>query len=448
MRTLSPVVWSEGMHLAQHHFQRQTRYFEDAAAFAISTLFFEAWGLASVELDHEALLNGTVSLTHARGVMPDGLPFHVPEDAPPAPLEIRDRFSPTQDAHVVYLTIPAFRDDGANCRLDDDGPADVRFAATPLAVLDETTGQGEKAVAMARKNLSLALDSELPAESVALPLARVRRDGAGRFVYDPDYVPPCIQLRASPALLSILSRLVDLLDAKASTLAVGRLDGTQGEFAASEVSSFWLSHAVHSALPSLRHLLDTRSGHPEALYLAMAGLAGALCTFTAGSHPRDLPAYDHVKLQDTFFGLERHIRRHLEVVLPTGAVTVRLEPMEPYFHSGEVKDRRCLTPQSEWYLAVRPRKADPELNRTVPKVVKVCSSKHIVRLVREAYPGLELEHVESPPSAVAARVGTRYFRLTKSDPCWASIVDTAQVGVYAPGALDDAELELRVVVGD
>jgi type VI secretion system protein ImpJ len=30
MKPLSRVVWHEGMHLAQHHFQAQNRYFEDS----------------------------------------------------------------------------------------------------------------------------------------------------------------------------------------------------------------------------------------------------------------------------------------------------------------------------------------------------------------------------------------------------------------------------------
>ena len=87
MRVLSPVVWSEGMHLAQHHFQAQGRYFEELTEYALSSLFFQPYGLVRCELDGDALLNGSAALTHARGIMPDGLPFHFPEDAPPAPGE-------------------------------------------------------------------------------------------------------------------------------------------------------------------------------------------------------------------------------------------------------------------------------------------------------------------------------------------------------------------------
>jgi len=68
MKLLSRVVWSEGMYLGPHHFQVQSRYFEDSIRFAISSLWFASYGLSGVELDADALHNGTVSLLHARGV--------------------------------------------------------------------------------------------------------------------------------------------------------------------------------------------------------------------------------------------------------------------------------------------------------------------------------------------------------------------------------------------
>ena len=66
------------MYLAQHHFQAQSRYFEDSLQFVLGSLSYKAYGVAGCELDPEALLNGTVLLGHARGVFPDGLAFHIP----------------------------------------------------------------------------------------------------------------------------------------------------------------------------------------------------------------------------------------------------------------------------------------------------------------------------------------------------------------------------------
>jgi type VI secretion system protein ImpJ len=80
------------------------------------------------------------------------------------------------------------------------------------------------------------------------------------------------------------------------------------------------------------------------------------------------------------------------------------------------------------------------------KLVKLCSAKFIARLVKEAYPGLELEHAARPPAELSPRVGTHYFGLRRTDPCWRSIVDTGEVGIYAPAALPDVELELKVIL--
>jgi type VI secretion system protein ImpJ len=94
MKYLSRVVWSEGMYLGPHQFQVQNRYFEDALEFAVSSLWFEPWGLAGCELDTESLRNGTLSLVHARGIFPDGLAFNMPEWMSARRVPLRTSFRP------------------------------------------------------------------------------------------------------------------------------------------------------------------------------------------------------------------------------------------------------------------------------------------------------------------------------------------------------------------
>ncbi len=446
MRHLSPVVWSEGMHLAQHHFQLQNRYFEDSTAFALDTLFSSPWGLVTCELDDEALLNGTVSVLRLQAVFPDGTAVQIPEDPAPRPLEIRERFSPTRESHVVMLTVPEYRPEGPN--LGGQTGGDHRYRSGEIEVVDDTTGSSAARVTVGLKNLRLALDVDAGDDVVKLPLARIRRDGAGRFIYDPAFVAPCLQIRGSTGLLGRLRRIVDGLEEKTRMLAATRdvTPGDQASYSGSDVAGYWFSHALHSALPPLRHHLTTRTGHPEELYLELARLGGALCTFTATASVGDLPAYDHDNLEMTFDGLERHIRANLDVVLPAGAIRIPLEPLEPYFLKGGVADRRCLAPDAEWWLVIRPEGPAPDLAAKAPRLAKICSAKHIVRLVREAYPGMSLTHVESPPSALSPRVGHRYFRVERSDPCWKSVVDTAEIGLYTPQALGAARYEFAVLL--
>jgi type VI secretion system protein ImpJ len=439
---MAQVVWFEGMHLAQHTFQLHSRYFEDAIHFALSHLFVKPYGVAGVQCDAEALRNGTVLVLHARGIMPDGLAFDVPQaDPPPPPLDIRELFSPTQDSQVVALTIPAYRAGQANVRTDggSDQPG-VRWVAEAREVPDETTGHDKRPVTFARKNFGLALQASGGGEgAVALPIARVRRDGAGHFIYDPEYVPPCLQIGASARLMSLLQRLVEILDAKAG----GR--GRGESMAANELASFWLSHAIHSALVPLRHHLQAKGTHPERLYLELARLAGALCTFALDSHPRTLPAYDHDRLGECFEALERHIRAHLEIIAPANYVTIALTRSADYLHIGAVTDQRCLG-RAQWFLGVRSSLGQPDLIRGVPQLVKVCSQKHILRLVKEGLAGVALQHVPAPPSGIAPRPDTAYFSIACAGPCWDAIRRSADIGVYVPAGIRDADLDLRVLL--
>lgn len=435
------------MHLAQHHFQAQSQYFEELSAFATASLRPHAYGVVGLELDAEALLNGVISLIHGRGIMPDGLVFHFPEDAAPEPLMIREIFSPTQESHLVLLAIPRFRNGQANCLFEDGaGEGDARFRVASEQRTDEISGQDVKSILVAKKAFRLLLDYQVGDEFVTLPLARVRRDGSGHFVYDAAYIPPCVQIGASARIMELLVQLVDSLGAKAASLAAERAEAAeQADFATREVAGFWLSHAVNSSLSPLRHHLATRTAHPEVLYLELARLAGALCTFSLHADPLRLPLYDHDASEGCFEPLVRHIRGHLDLALPTRAVRIPLVLREPFLHEGAITDSRCFR-DAHWYLGVRSSAGQGDVIARVPKLVKICSAKHVLRLVREAFPGLALEHVASPPPEISPRPETVYFRIGRSGPCWTSLNETAQIGVYVPDAIPDSQVELTVVL--
>ncbi|MDR0786635.1 MAG: type VI secretion system baseplate subunit TssK [Gemmatimonadota bacterium] len=448
MTTLSRVVWSEGMHLAQHHFQTQNRYFEDLVSFTVSHLFYKPYGLVAVGLDADALLNGTAALIHGRGVLPDGLVFDLPADGLPPPLPIREIFSPTQDGHLLLLGIPAFRPTRSNTA-QGNRDADARFIAVEERVSDETTGSDEKQVGVAKKNLRLLLDGEAAEGLVTMPIARIVRDGAGHFVYDPDYIPPTMRVSGSARLMDMIARLAGILEAKADALIAER---GSGEYGQGEISNFWLSHTVHTGIGPLRHFLTSGDQSPEELYIELARLAGALCTFSLHSDARSLPAYDHDRPGECFGTLDRHIRAHLEVTVPTNVVTVRLQASDNNLWAGEIVDRRCFDRGALWFLAVRSSLPVTEVITRTPRLAKVCSSEHIVKLVQRGHPGLALEYVQVPPREISARAGTQYFSIASGTsagphPCWNWIAETSRIGVFAPDALPDVELELVVVLG-
>jgi len=450
MKLLSRVVWSEGMYLGPHHFQVQSRYFEDSIQFATSSLWYAAYGLAGVQLDAEALHNGTVSLLHARGIFPDGLPFNMPESDPlPAPRAVADYFPPTRDAVVVSAAIPPRKPNGSNCALEANGAgngAEARFVAEARTLHDENTGADERPVNLGRKNVRLVFDTESSADLLTLPLARVVRDGTGHFVYDPLFVPPVLAISASPRLMTLVQRLIEILDEKSVTVSHGASSKAGSlEFSTREIANFWLLHAMNSALCPLRHLLVSKRGHPEELYLELARLGGALCTFALDSHPRALPDYDHLRLSECFDALDRHIRAHLETIVPTNCLTIPLAHAEDYFWEGNIADQRCLG-RARWVLAIRARMGEAELMARAPQLIKVCTPPFVRQLVKRALPGMQLTHLPVPPPAIAARVETQYFGISRNGPCWDHLVQTRQVGLYVPGEFPEPEVEILVVL--
>lgn len=433
------------MHLAPHHFQLQRRYFENALAFATQSLAPGWYGLLGAELDAEALRNGTVSLVHARGVMPDGLAFHFPDSDPlPPTRDVRAAFSPTEQALLVSLAIPPYRAGGRNAAAEGEA-APVRYVAARHAQRDENTGVDEQTIQIGRKNFTLALGSDAPADSVLLPIARVRRSGAGHFEYDPEFIPPCLQIGASATLLDLVQRMVEMLESKVDSIVGGKADGGAGRYASHEIESFWLTHAMNAALAPLRHHLASRRTSPEQLFTDLASLAGALCTFSLDAHPRDLPVYSHADPTACFREIERRIRDGLGTVVSKGAIRIALTPGANALHMGQVPDPRCLGP-SQWILGVASSLPAPRLAADAPRLLKLCSGAHIARLVQESLPGLVLEHLPVPPGAITQRIGYQYFLVRLDGPCWKAIQMNANVGAYAPDSLGVAELEIEVVL--
>lgn len=447
MKFLSRVVWSEGMYLAPHHFQTQSRYFEDSIAFLAGSLWREPWGLLHIELDSKAIENGNVSVLHASGIFPDGVAFDMPtSDALPPARDLAPLFSASAAELLLFLAIPARKNDGYDATLAGTS-AHARYHSAPRILRDETNGIDEREVELAGKNIRILAENEITPEMLALPLARVVRDPRGRFVYDDEFIPACLRISASNALMLMLKQLLEVIGEKSATIlrAAQRPDRFEPGMSALEIANYWFLHSLHSALPALRHLIHTRHAHPADCFLELSRLAGALCTFAVDSDPRSLPDYDHRNPGPAFRALHAHIRRHLEIVVPSNTVTLDFSPAGAYIHQASVADERCLH-RARWVLGIRSSIGESEQLRLVPRLVKVCSARFVPELVKRALPGMKLTHLPVPPAAIRAAADMQYFSIDTSGACWEHILQTRNVGIYVPGEIADPEFNLTAIL--
>jgi type VI secretion system protein ImpJ len=279
---------------------------------------------------------------------------------------------------------------------------------------------------------------------------RIVRSGSGKFETDFSFVPPCLALSASGSLTGMLRRLIDILDDKSAIFAREQQQ-RQGQFqaglSAHHVAQYWFLHALNSNVSTLRHFLLSKHVHPQELFREMSRLAGALCTFGLEVHPRSLPAYDHRNIGACFEALDQHIRRHLEIVMPSKAITIPLRSVGNSLYEGEVNDERCVG-ASRWLLEIRSPIGEADLIARVPQLVKVCSARFVVELVKRALPGLAVKHLAVPPAEVAVKVESQYFAINRTGPCWENIMQTRKAGVYVPGEIPSPEMNLIVLLDD
>ncbi len=447
MRILQPVVWSKGTFLSPQHMQTQDRFTESVLQFRLEALQFRPWGFSRLRINQDALAAGRLAIHEAAGLFPDGLPFDIPRSDPAPPLKpLAGYFDPDQKSLDIYLAIPDFRASGVNLSMRERG-MDTRYVAEVASFRDENSGASEKPVQFARKNFRLLVEGEPRGGAVCMPVARVLRVSGDSFELDPKFVPPLLDFTASDFLVTISRRLVEILSARGGALAGMRRQKNQSlaEFTTADIANFWLLYTINWHFPRLRHLFETRHGHPEGLFGVMLSLASTLATFSLEVQPRDLPLYDHENLGACFEELDRMLRNLLETVIPSNFVSLPLKLIRPAIYAASVFEDHFLE-NTKMYLAIRADMDEAELIQKVPQLVKVCSASHIEHLILQALNGVTLTHVMSPPTSIPIKVDHQYFSLTQAGVAWEAIARARNVAAYIPGDLQNPQAELIIVL--
>jgi type VI secretion system protein ImpJ len=460
--TSGKVVWSEGMQLLPHHFQLQSRYFETTVQAVTRYLRGDAWGFASLSVDAEALKNRE-AVVEARGIMPDGTPFQIPERESarlrrPLP---RDLFGEDRTLDL-YLTLPVFFQNGANVAAEGVKPRGVRFFAETMPVADEVSGAERQAVQLGWKNFEIKTAGETTPVDVSMRLARVLyNDGA--YAIDTSVVPPSLATSAFPckekesdpdshgtrvvvrisAICDIAQNLVSVIEEKIAHLAGQRKSLPTRILTEQSLAGFWLLQTLQRSLPALRHFLENPEEHPSVLYRELLRLAGALCTFALDADPARLPLYCHGDPAPGFDTLEKHIRRNLELSLPTNCIEIKLEGFDRYYFKGVVDDPRCK-PDSRWILGIRSTLRENQLKAIVPPTVKVSSHKWIKRAVDTSVADVPVSYIE-PPNAIDPQPGYRYFSLDGSHDDFVPVFKHKGIGIYVPASVALTDISLHAI---
>ncbi|MCT4703381.1 type VI secretion system baseplate subunit TssK [Enterobacteriaceae bacterium H20N1] len=443
MRT-NKVVWSEGLFLRPQLFQQQERYFEYYAHKRASTLSPFFWGFSQYEIDREALTYGKLVLRTARGVLPDGTPFDVPDHADlPEPLTIL----PEHLGKMIYLAVPLRLDNSDETIFSQhDASSLARFSAQEAELCDTNAiRQGPKPVQLAKLRLKLVSQAEMTESWIGLPLTRVKAiqpDGSV-LLHLEDYIPPVTGYAANPLLSEWLTHLNGLVKMRAEMLA-NRLSSSDGKASASaEVVDYLLLQIFNKYEPILDHLRHIPELPPIILYEELAKLAGELSTFvrTKTRRPKSAPGYDHARLYPSIRPLVDDVHDLLNQILVRAGQLIELHAKGNGVWSASVLPNE-LRSFSNLVLAVHAQLPMDVLQQQFQAQAKISAPQQLHELVRSHLPGLVLQSLPVPPRQIPYSTGYVYFELLKNGPFWDKISATGALALHVAGEFPGLKMEL------
>lgn len=439
------VLWSEGLLLTPQHLQQSDRAVRHVLAQRLRMAQPFDWGWSRLAIDLEAVRNGRIVVSAAAGVLPDGTTFSLPEDDPlPPERSVEGHFDARQDAITVWLGLPtatASRPQLGNGQVP--GAAGPGYAADTAELVDDNTASNTRPVEVKRRHFRLLFAGDAVGEHEVLPIAEIVRLADGGYALRDTYVPPCISIGASDALLQLLRLRHEKLIARSATLSDQRRQrGGIADFSAQDTANAMLLYTLNARIPALSHALLHRNAHPEDVYRELVALAGQLTAFSDKLSPRDLPPYDHRALTETFRRLDQALEELARIDVVDKATRIPLENKGAGMWAGRIVDERLVNAGTSLFLGVRADTDEQRLAAELPAKIKVASLDTIDFLIANALRGVPLRYERVPPPSLPIKGSYLYFLLEPTGDAWEKIRAAKTVALYVPPDVPGASLEL------
>lgn len=432
--------------MTPQHMQQLDRFHEGLLTSRLDAIDRESWGLIAMELDLPALESGTVAIRRFAGVLPDGALIAIDEtggDQPHA-RPVEGHFEPHQAALEVFVGLPRIQE--ARNNLAESKGELTRYFRSNEVMYDRYGDGAPEEVELARPNLRLLFGDEPREDFSTIKVAEVRRSGAGQLVPSSDYIAPCINLTASPALSASFEKLLTGMNARRGALIEGvRHRGSAiAEFSAADVTRYLLLSTINAHIPVLKHFATAGDVSPKAAYLMLCQLAGQLSTFAADFDPNDIPKFVYQDLRFTFGTLVGVIQRLLQATLEERYVSIPLTATGNGLHVGEIVDERVLHCR-QFLIGVQSSVPDAEVADKLPRLAKLASPGDIDSLLAAAVSGVELKAILKPPPQIPTRAGVTYFTVGMDGSYWQNIVLERKLNMYLPAPFTPGETQIQLL---
>jgi type VI secretion system protein ImpJ len=257
------------------------------------------------------------------------------------------------------------------------------------------------------------------------------------------FIPPLLNVHASPRLAGFLSELQGLLHHRGQALA-GRVSES-GKGGSAEIADFLLLQLTNEWEPVATHYAAGHLIHPEELYRQLLRINGNLATFSAADkRPGEAAKYRHDNLQSSFLPLMASIRTALSTVIEQSAIPIPLVERRFGIRVGSIADQSLLKDAS-FVLAVSADMPPEELQRMLPAMMKIGSVENIRELVNVQLPGIAIRPLPVAPRQIPFHAGNLYFELDRSSEYWSALDKSGGFAMHIGGEFPGLNLEFWAI---
>lgn len=435
MTSHNRVAWHEGLFIRQHHLQQSARHTDWLIQHRVDPLVPHGWGVTALEIDRNLLAQRQIGLTACAGVLRDGTPFSIPDEAdtpPPLPIPAGTR------GLRVHLALPLASPRLPDMPMGQGRDTRLRHNRRDMTLADAVEGGEEASIELARPRFRLLPDTENLAGFTSLPIARITETDAERgIILDRGFIPPTLSVQSSPPLAELLERVDELVDHRITRLVE---TATEMEALAGDHLLLW---ALNRHRPVLHHLIHGGRLHPESLYRSLLSLCGELATlFAADRKATRFPAYEHDDLAGTFNPVTLELGRYLSAMLPVPVVRLPLQYLEKHkmWHA-HVRDPDLF---SGWrfFLSVKAGMPMEQLARSFASNTKVSGPAKLQSFRNSNSPALALEIQGDVPARITDRKDRLFLEFKRQGDHWQAIITEKAIGIAVSDMFRDADLQL------
>lgn len=440
------LVWTEGLFVTQHHFQRLDRYHERLLADRLRLALAYDWGVTDLVIDERALAAGQLRVARLTAVMPGGAVLGVDGQAdaiPPRPFD--SEFTPQMPSLDVHVGIAQEIDGVPAVALEPALAASARYTRSQETLPDVNSGTSPQPIDVARPNVCILFGDERRDGFDTIRVAELVRSASGAVVLRDTYVPPVLRVAASPYLARGFRSLLTAMTSRQRALAESRRQRSAGavEFDAGDLSKLWLLSTLNAFIPTIAYIVDAPSIHPEHAYLTLGQLIGQLCTVAADADPTMIPKFVYTDLGGVFEPMFARASALIGSAIQERCVAIPLTRRQDGVYVGQASGPDIM--RSDFFVAVSTTLPDQQVRDRLPRLMKIASSNQIGALMHSAVTGAPLELEYRPPSALPIQPGLLWFRLGRAPEFWADIVATGTFALYHPFDPQSMNLALYAV---